>query len=212
MAEPPNDDEPQDEVPSGDDLESVEPPLKLEDTRPLKPLSRPDGWQSGKSSDTAPPPAAVLHEAPSHPRRPTPHPPSPMEETDRVRLVPPVPEPDAWRLILHLVEPHESRIGLNVWQRLVIGRMDASHDQPDLDLAPHRAIELGVSRQHAMLVPGRDGLYLLDLGSTNGTWINGKYLPPEQRYRLTVDDKIELGLMKLVVRSVTPLTRATEDD
>lgn len=206
--------EPADKPGAGDPFEIDEPPFKVEDTRPLKPLNVP---RNQRLKPPPPldkedrPPATVLQEAgppQSTPRRP----PSPLDETDRVRLVPRTPEPVAWRLILQTAEPHSSRIGLNVWQSLVIGRLDPwAEDNPDLDLAPHQAAEMGVSRQHAVLIPAVQGLFITDLESTNGTWVNGDYLMPGQRYRLEPGDKIELGLLEMTVRTVAPLRRASDE-
>lgn len=182
------------------------------DTQPLKPISERDqsGADEGEPDEPPRPPAAVLREAGAN--RPAPRPPI-LDETDRVRLLPEEPEPAAWRIILQTLHPGTTRIGLNVWQELVIGRLEsASEDDeaPDLDMSPHRAAALGVSRRHAALVPRADGLFLVDLHSTNGTWVNGTYLPPGQRHRLKPGDKIELGLLRLAVRSVSPLKRSTQ--
>jgi pSer/pThr/pTyr-binding forkhead associated (FHA) protein len=131
-----------------------------------------------------------------------------MGETDRVRAVPPPPEPRAWRVILQTLHPTQTRIGLNVWEELIIGRGGGEGvDAPGLDLSPHQAGELGISRQHAALIPGHDALYLVDLDSTNGTWINHRYLAPHQRYPLRTGDLIELSLLHLAVRLVEPLKR-----
>lgn len=154
-------------------------------------------------------PGAVLREA-SAPglsgARPSP---VPLEDTGRVRMLPPEPEPVAWRIILQTLHPGTTRIGLNVWQQLVIGRLDGPDDAdpPGLDMSPHRAAALGVSRRHATLIPGGEALFLVDLHSTNGTWVNGTYLPPGQRHPLKPGDRIELGLLRLIVRTVTKLSR-----
>ena len=104
--------------------------------------------------------------------------------------------------------PGATTIGLDVRQSLAVGRVDpGADDQPDLDLSPHQALEHGVSRQHAELIPAEEALYLLDLGSTNGTWLNGSYLKPGQRRRLSAGDRLELGLLGLVVRSVSRIDR-----
>jgi diguanylate cyclase (GGDEF)-like protein len=47
-----------------------------------------------------------------------------------------------------------------------------------------------VSRRHARIVPDEDGHKVVDLGSTNGTWVNGK---PVTSRRLAAGDRIELG-------------------
>ncbi len=53
--------------------------------------------------------------------------------------------------------------------------------------------ETGVSRQHARFEPGPRGWVLVDLGSTNGTFVNGQRLPAEQPYLLRPGDRIAIG-------------------
>ena len=50
-----------------------------------------------------------------------------------------------------------------------------------------------VSRQHAMLFPDDGEMLLLDLESTNGTWLNGRLMPPDEPVRLANGDLIQLG-------------------
>jgi len=47
-----------------------------------------------------------------------------------------------------------------------------------------------VSRRHARIVPDEDGHKVVDLGSTNGTWVNGR---PITTRKLVPGDRIELG-------------------
>lgn len=47
-----------------------------------------------------------------------------------------------------------------------------------------------VSRRHARIVPDEDGHKVVDLGSTNGTWVNGR---PITTRKLAPGDRIELG-------------------
>ncbi|MGF1507823.1 MAG: FHA domain-containing protein [Anaerolineae bacterium] len=130
-------------------------------------------------------------------------------DTERVRIVPRVPDPPTWRIIFHTPVNPPSIIGLDVRQSLVIGRLDPEfEDRPDLDLTPHLGLDHGVSRRHAALVPALDGLYLVDLDSKNGTWINGLYAEPGERYLMAQGDNIEFGLLRLIVRSVTMLGRS----
>ncbi len=129
--------------------------------------------------------------------------------TERVRLVPRLPDPPPWRIIFQVQHPVRATIGLDVRDSLVLGRRDPVLSLgADLDLTPYLAAEYGVSRQHAALIPAPEALYLLDLESTNGTWVNGGYLKPGHRYALAPGDTLELGLMKLQVRSVTLLSRS----
>ena len=92
---------------------------------------------------------------------------------------------------------------------LVIGRADSTTDeQPDLDLSPHDAYRHGISREHAVLIPTTDALFLVDLDSTNGTWVNGGYLEPGHRHALTPGDRVEFGLFKLRVKTILAVNRS----
>ena len=51
-----------------------------------------------------------------------------------------------------------------------------------------------VSRSHAEFIPDRDGQYaIMDLGSANGTAINGILLPPRTPRRLAAGDELRMG-------------------
>lgn len=58
-----------------------------------------------------------------------------------------------------------------------------------------RLDDTGVSRQHAEVRREGDDVVLVDLGSTNGTTVNGRVI---ERVRLTPGDRIELGRCVLV--------------
>jgi pSer/pThr/pTyr-binding forkhead associated (FHA) protein len=123
-------------------------------------------------------------------------------------MLPRLPDPPCWRVIFQAASPNMATIGLDVRHSLVVGRADPGVDeQPDLDLSPHQAAEQGVSRRHAELIPTEEALYLVDMDSTNGTWLNGSYLKPGQRRMLSLGDRVELGLLGLVVRSISRINR-----
>ena len=92
-------------------------------------------------------------------------------------------------------------------RRLVIGRADAQAAvNPDLDLTPYGGLEKGVSRRHAAIIARKDRLVILDLNSTNGTFVNEQRLRPMQPYRLRHGDEIRLGEVRIAVRlAITPL-------
>lgn len=58
-----------------------------------------------------------------------------------------------------------------------------------------RLDDTGVSRQHAEVRREGDDVVLVDLGSTNGSTVNGRHV---ERVRLTPGDRIELGHSVLV--------------
>ena len=96
-------------------------------------------------------------------------------------------------------------------ERMLIGRNDPPAVVVDIDLTD---AELGqtpvVSRRHAELVWIEDGLFLQDLGSTNGTLLNGEDItrrsgqaPPPAR-PLGNGDRILLANVELVLRLSQP--------
>ncbi|MGB3790353.1 MAG: FHA domain-containing protein [Phormidesmis sp.] len=66
------------------------------------------------------------------------------------------------------------------------------HTPPDIDVSGLPDSEV-VSRVHANLVIEDDVFYLEDMGSSNGTYINGLPLPTGNRHRLRVGDRIAFG-------------------
>jgi hypothetical protein len=79
-------------------------------------------------------------------------------------------------------------------KRILLGRYDGSGMQkPDLDLTPYGALEKGVSRIHAAIYRAEDTLTLVDMGSSNGTHLNGQRLMRDQPRVLRDGDEIRLG-------------------
>ena len=85
-------------------------------------------------------------------------------------------------------------------QQLVIGRYDPStHYRPDIDLSSYGAYDSGVSRRHATLVLTKHGLFLLDEGSPNGTFLNEQRIAPKDPCALKFGDQIRIGRLVLEV-------------
>lgn len=96
--------------------------------------------------------------------------------------------------IVMRIRDHADVVELGAADEIVVGRADAKSEQvPDLDLAPYGAAEQGVSRRHAMIRRGEDTLTLVDLDSTNGTFLNGQRLLPNQPRVLRDGDEIRVG-------------------
>jgi hypothetical protein len=96
-------------------------------------------------------------------------------------------------LVVH-IRDHAEPIVLDAKEEILLGRSDPhSSTRPGLDLAPFGAAEQGVSRQHAVIRRGEDTLTLVDLGSTNGTHLNGQRLIPNQPRVLRDGDEIRMG-------------------
>jgi pSer/pThr/pTyr-binding forkhead associated (FHA) protein len=80
----------------------------------------------------------------------------------------------------------------------ILGRESQAQLPPDVDLNPYGGREKGVSRRHASLRVDGKQLLLMDLGSANGTKLNGESMRPQEPVRLMDGDEIRLG--KLPVR------------
>ncbi len=62
--------------------------------------------------------------------------------------------------------------------------------------------DAGVSSRHAQLQWRGGALYFTDLGSTNGSFVNGEKLAPHIARRLQVGDRLRLGKLDFVLRAV----------
>lgn len=85
-------------------------------------------------------------------------------------------------------------VSIQVKDRIIIGRSDSnSSRQPDVDLTTHGGLEKGVSRVHASVERNEDVLTLIDLGSSNGTFLNGQRLAPDNPRVLRDGDEVRFG-------------------
>jgi len=84
-------------------------------------------------------------------------------------------------------------------EEVSIGRLDpASGSFPDVDLTSYGGLEGGVSRRHANIIRRGSEVFIEDLGSINGTFLNRKKLTPYLPEALKNGDELRLG--KLVLR------------
>lgn len=82
---------------------------------------------------------------------------------------------------------------------IILGRgMGASLSLPDFDPLVGDDVPL-VSRRHALIRRTEWGITVQDLGSTNGTWLNGDRLTPGEIYMLRNGDQLKLAEQLLFV-------------
>jgi len=62
----------------------------------------------------------------------------------------------------------------------------------------------GVSRQHLRLEVGENGVTVTDLGSTNGTRLNGQTLQPYQSTEWPLQDRLQIGGLTIHIRLLSP--------
>jgi pSer/pThr/pTyr-binding forkhead associated (FHA) protein len=89
---------------------------------------------------------------------------------------------------------------LNDRSEFTLGRIsDGQPIMPDIDLSPYQAYANGVSRLHAVIKQAGHHVLVVDLGSVNGTYVNGKRLNPNVEQTVNNGDIISLGKLKMQV-------------
>lgn len=97
------------------------------------------------------------------------------------------------------IEGAPTPIFISPTNETIFGRRDPQTGaMPDVDLTPYMGYRMGISRNHAALQLRGDRIDVCDLGSSNGTFLNGKRLDAHQPQQLHDGDVITMG--KLVFR------------
>jgi len=105
---------------------------------------------------------------------------------------------DAWGS-LHLLDTGQV-LPLSIRNEFTMGRISEGQPiMPDIDLSPYQAYAAGVSRLHGVIK--RDGarIVFMDLGSANGSYINGRRLAPNVEQVLNHGDIVALGKLKMQI-------------
>ena len=92
--------------------------------------------------------------------------------------------------IIYIEGGYESTIGRSTSGQTII---------PDIDLSSYGAYEAGVSRLHANIGIAESHITIKDLGSANGTRLNGNRLDPHAEHSLLNGDILTLGKLKIQV-------------
>ena len=89
---------------------------------------------------------------------------------------------------------------LPLTKEVVIGRLDPASDCfPEIDLTSDGGLKKGVSRRHAKITRRGNEVFIEDLGSMNGTFLNRKKLTPYLPQVLKNGDELQLGGLILQV-------------
>ncbi|MCA0454146.1 MAG: FHA domain-containing protein [Chloroflexi bacterium] len=124
--------------------------------------------------------------------------------TDNLDATRPLSYPGSRHQPIHTLTFHigddQLAISLKMAERLILGRQsNRMADRPDLDLARFQAAEHGISRIHATLECNEAGVYLMDLGSRNGTFVNGEALAAFSPCYLRDGDLVRFGKLTLTL-------------
>jgi hypothetical protein len=86
---------------------------------------------------------------------------------------------------------------------LVLGRngldADGMTNGGILNLSELGGYQMGISRRHALIRRTESGFEIIDLASTNGSWMNDEKLVPKKPYPLASRSQLRFGRMWLLV-------------
>ena len=104
-------------------------------------------------------------------------------------------------LALKLTIPDSGRDAeIPLTKEVNIGRLDpASASFPEVDLTSDGGLSKGVSRRHAKITRRGREVFIEDLGSINGTFLNRQKLTPYVPHVLNSGDELQLGKLILQV-------------
>jgi hypothetical protein len=127
----------------------------------------------------------------------------PLPPLDRKKTAAYAKDLDTWAS-LHLLESGQI-LPLGDRTEFTLGRVsEAQPIMPDIDLTPYQAYASGVSRLHAVLKREGKRVLVMDLGSSNGSYLNGKRLKPNTEQVINHGDMLALGKLKIQILLKNP--------
>jgi len=125
--------------------------------------------------------------------------PSTKELNDAQAYAKEIPGKGGTWISLHLLESGQI-LPFSEQTEFTLGRLsDNQPIEPDVDLSPYKAFDNGVSRLHAVIRHSEGNVVLVDLGSSNGSYINGIRIMPNIEHPLRHGDIMALGKLKMQV-------------
>lgn len=104
------------------------------------------------------------------------------------------------REVLLLVENGIRRIELHNEVSFLLGRFNSDKQRANhIDLSPFGAADKGVSRIHAQIHMDNNKLYIADMDSTNGTFVDGVRLQAHHPVQIRQGSEILLGKLHVQV-------------
>lgn len=101
------------------------------------------------------------------------------------------------------IKGYDEPLIISLEQDQVLGRqIPVADGQVQIDLSPYKARENGVSRHHALISKDQDLIKVMDLKSTNGSFLNEARMLPFQPRILRDGDELRLGLLILQIKFV----------
>ncbi len=96
----------------------------------------------------------------------------------------------------------EQQVEFSLEKPIHMGRLDpGSNIYPEVDLTTYGGVEQGVSRRHARIMRRQGSIFVEDLGSSNGTFVNGQKLNPYFPEALANGDYLRLGGLRIEIHT-----------
>jgi hypothetical protein len=104
------------------------------------------------------------------------------------------------REVILVIRGMVERVMMQEGKTYKLGRFEVSTRKPEeIDLSPYGALDRGVSRVHAQLTMLNDRIFITDLTSTNGTYLAGQRLRPNEAMMLRKGDELLIGRLPVQV-------------
>ena len=122
------------------------------------------------------------------------------EAVERAGLTDDAPIDKAQTRIIHLkIGDDGDEYEVSLERAIHLGRIDPTADIfPEIDLSKHNPTKQ-ISRRHARILKQNEAIFVEDLGSINGTYINGQILTPYLPQPLNNGDILQLGKLPIEV-------------
>ena len=118
-------------------------------------------------------------------------------DTDEFALLP----DNSERIALFIIGVKEF-VDFQITPTIILGRFDPNHRTANqLDLTDFGAVDKGVSRTHCQLEYEDGQVIVTDLGSTNGTFVDGKRLEPHKSYTMERGAEFIIGRLPIQITS-----------
>ena len=123
-----------------------------------------------------------------------------LEREGAMKVPPPPPSAGSDSMVsLNMISTGDI-VPVTGYSEVTLGRVSEGQPIiPDIDLSPYKAYESGVSRMHASLQLDENQITVTDLGSANGTRINGMKITSQIPYPVKHGDILTLGKFKIQI-------------
>jgi pSer/pThr/pTyr-binding forkhead associated (FHA) protein len=102
---------------------------------------------------------------------------------------------------LKIMGKEKREVAISLDKVIFVGRVDpAAAVFPELDLSSEGDLAKSISRRHASILKQGKNVIVKDLGSANGTFINGKRLTPYTATQLNDGDILTFGLLPIKIK------------